>query len=191
MSQPSKNYVPTIMIILGATGDLIAKKIIPTLFHLYSKEKLPKLLHIIGFSRRDLSDKAFAEYVLKILKAGKIVKTSKKAEKIEAKKFVKLFSYQRGKFEDIHSYKELAKILGQIDGKWNVCTNKLFYLAVPPKYYETIFKNLAISSLTKACSPGEGWTRILVEKPFGKNLKTAIPAYRFKSFRHKCFHSRR
>lgn len=87
--------------------------------------------------------------------------------------FLSAFTYQRGNFESIDDYNLLAKRLGRIDEIWNICSNKLFHLAVPPKYNEKIFYNLADSGLTIPCGPGEGWTRVLVEKPFGKNLKEA------------------
>jgi len=60
-----------------------------------------------------------------------------------------------------------------VDGEWKVCSNKLFYLAVPPQNYESIFTHLKSSGLTLPCSPEEGWTRVIVEKPFGHDLKTA------------------
>jgi glucose-6-phosphate 1-dehydrogenase/6-phosphogluconate dehydrogenase (decarboxylating) len=63
--------------------------------------------------------------------------------------------------------------LAGIDKSWGVCTNKLFYLAVAPEMYETIFSNLSSSGLTRHCSPEEGWTRIIVEEPFGQDFETA------------------
>jgi glucose-6-phosphate 1-dehydrogenase len=67
----------------------------------------------------------------------------------------------------------LAKDLGRIDDAWMTCANKLYYLAVPPNYYKKILMNLEKSGLTEPCSPEEGWTRVIVEKPFGKDLKNA------------------
>jgi glucose-6-phosphate 1-dehydrogenase len=63
--------------------------------------------------------------------------------------------------------------LSQIDDKFGQCSNKLFYLAVPPIYYKTIFTHLHASGLSKPCGGDLGWTRILVEKPFGNDLKSA------------------
>ncbi|MCH7492513.1 glucose-6-phosphate dehydrogenase [Patescibacteria group bacterium] len=160
---------PTILILLGATGDLTAKKIVPALWNLYQKDKLPKKFRVVGFSRRELADDKFAKRVASILQKNKNIKTSRK--KIGA--FIKLFSYHSGLFERQTDYKKLAIKLQAFDRTWGVCTNKLFYLAVPPKYYESIFQNLASTGLTKPCSDITGWTRLIVEKPFGKDLKTA------------------
>jgi len=164
----SKN-IPTVIIVFGATGDLMAKKIAPSLYSLYSKNKLPKLFKVIGFARRDYSDEDFRNHVLKSLKAHKGVKGSK--AKLDS--FLKMFFYEQGLFQTKKDYTALAKTLGYVDDEWKVCSNKLFYLSVPPSFYEVIFKNLHSTGLTAPCSEKEGWTRVIVEKPFGNNLKTA------------------
>lgn len=161
--------IPTVLIIFGATGDLMTKKIVPALFHLFQKKRLPKLLHIIGFSRRPLSQEEFSDHIASITRKHE----SENLNDNSLSRFINLFSYQRGDFNQAESYHELAKKLGRIDGEWKVCSNKLFYLATPPQYNESIFHNLSTSGLTIPCSPEEGWTRLIVEKPFGKDLKTA------------------
>ena len=166
--QTSKN-IPTVFIIFGATGDLMTKKIVPALLHLYIKGKLPKLFKIIGFSRRELTEDEFKNHVLEIIKKH----DSDEAKTNEVNNFINLISYQKGRFDDINSYKMLASTLGITDKNWNVCSNKLFYLAVPPEFNKTIFENLHSSGLTIPCGPDEGWTRVIVEKPFGKNFETA------------------
>ncbi|MFN7088382.1 MAG: phosphogluconate dehydrogenase (NAD(+)-dependent, decarboxylating), partial [Candidatus Paceibacteria bacterium] len=194
--------IPTILVVFGATGDLMAKKIVPSLFHLFQKNKLPRLFKIIGFSRQELSDKTFRKSILQTLSVHKDIPAK------TCEEFCELFSYQQGVFQEKEGYKSLSKTFKQIDDVWGVCSNKLFYLAVPPQFYEIIFKNLANSGLTKPCHPEEGWTpleinrwrleqrakgktdmtkyptkrvgesltgwsRVLVEKPFGKDLATA------------------
>ncbi len=161
--------IPTVFIIFGATGDLMKKKIIPSLFHLYIHQKLPKLFKIIGFSRRDITLEEFKDYLTEIITAT----TKGPLNKEQVDSFINLFMYRRGDFQMLDYYKEVASTLGIVDGEWRVCSNKLFYLAVPPQYYKTIFENLAESGLTIPCGPDEGWTRVIVEKPFGKDLKTA------------------
>lgn len=157
---------PTILVIFGVTGDLSIKKLLPALFHLYMQKALPKQFAVIGFSRRDWSDEKFREEVKNILSHY-----AKNKSKLEA--FVKMFHFQAGLFHEKESYKNLSRHIDTIDKKWGVCTNTLFHLAVPPEYYALILKNLAHYGLTQKCGPGEGWSRILVEKPFGNDLKTA------------------
>lgn len=162
------NNIPTILVIFGATGDLMVKKIVPALFHLYIKNKLPKMFRIIGFARRPLTHEEFKQHVSSIL-----TKHHVDPDDPRVKDFFKYFFYHQGKFENIDDYNNLAKSVGRTDGEWKVCANKLFYLATPPQYNESIFKNLHDSGLTIPCSPEEGWTRVIVEKPFGRDLKTA------------------
>ena len=163
------NNIPTILVIYGATGDLIAKKIVPALFHLYEKKQLPKMIRIIGFSRRELTDESFKKHIFQILKVHHDINENSR----HIENFFRIFSYHPGKFDESTDYETLAKELGHIDGEWKTCANKLFYLAVPPENYKIIFTHLASSGLTIPCGPDGGWTRVLVEKPFGRDLKTA------------------
>ncbi|MBI3620435.1 glucose-6-phosphate dehydrogenase, partial [Candidatus Roizmanbacteria bacterium] len=163
-----KNF-PTILVIFGATGDLMGKKIVPALFHLYKKNKLPPLFQVLGVARRPFTHAEFRENVSALLAKHD------EAHLTDASLagFTRCFFYEQGDFRETDSYRSLARVMGRIDGEWKVCANKLFYLAVPPQYYETIFHQLASSGLTLPCSPAEGWTRVIVEKPFGHDLTTA------------------
>ena len=163
----SQNTLPTTFIILGATGDLMRQKLIPALFHLYRTGSLPTFFQVVGFARDDLNREGFQQMVREMAKA----KVEASEEEITA--FAKFFTYTKGTFEEKDGYTKLAEFLGYKDKSWKVCSNKLFYLAVPPQHYKTILKNLHSSGLGEPCSPEEGWTRIIVEKPFGKDLATA------------------
>ncbi len=160
----NKFHIPTIFVILGATGDLMHKKIVPALFHLYKGGYLPKMFHVIGFSRRHWDDRQFRDSLVEILEEHK---------EEDFDQFVRTWSYHEGSFENLDQYSDLAHKLGLYDDKWHVCSNKLFYIAAPPQYYSTILTNLHQSKLTEPCSPEEGFTRVLIEKPFGKDQKTA------------------
>ena len=162
-------FVPTILVIFGATGDLMGRKIAPAIFHLYCKNKLPKLFRVIGVARRPLSDDAFRAY----LRALILPHATSDHLRQQMDRFLASFCYEQGMFESDSNYRKLGIALGNIDGEWKTCSNKLFYLAVPPHYYHVICQHLAGSGLTVPCGQNEGWTRVLVEKPFGHNLKTA------------------
>ena len=163
-----QNLLPTIFVIFGATGDLMQKKLVPGLFHLYREGHLPDLFQVVGFANQELDTEGFRKMVAEMVTA-KVSDASQ--ESVE--KFTQFFAYQQGLFEEKEGYKNLAHTLGQRDGEWRVCSNKLFYIAASPQFYETIFRRLAASGLTKPCSEEEGWTRVIVEKPFGKDLQTA------------------
>lgn len=166
---PPRTTTPTVLVILGATGDLTARKLMPTLFRLYERGDLPPTLSIIGFSRRPLFTAQYRAMVRQMLDAAGHPKGKTR------EKFLSLIRYSQGYFDEPTGYHRLAELLGFHQGKWQTCSNRLFYLAVPPQYDERIFRLLARSGLTADCAPDdpEGWTRIVVEKPFGRDLKTA------------------
>lgn len=169
LSMKDKRHLPTVVVVFGATGDLMARKITPALFDLFTKGELPHMFRVVGVSRRAWKTEDFREHVENILKNH--VKDD--SHKVLIRKFTNFFFYNQGKFEVRRDYDALARDMGYIDEEWKVCSNKLFYLAVPPEHYKTILTSLHDSHLTDPCSPEEGWTRVLVEKPFGKDLKTA------------------
>jgi glucose-6-phosphate 1-dehydrogenase len=154
---------PTIIIVLGATGDLMQRKIAPSLWHLYRQNKLPETFRIIGFARRDLSDQDYRLWIKKALKEND--------PKLDD--FLANVQYFKGDLSNPNDYKNLGEDIGVIDGKIQACTNKIFYLAIPPAHYQPVMENLAGSGLTQSCSDEEGWTRVLIEKPFGSNLDSA------------------
>jgi glucose-6-phosphate 1-dehydrogenase len=164
-----KRHLPTVIVVFGATGDLMARKITPALFDLFIKGELPRMFRVIGVSRRKWSHDDFRSHVEKILHGH----VDRLDEKALISKFVSLFFYHQGTFEERNDYTKLAHDMGYIDQEWKVCSNKLFYLAVPPEHYKTILRYIHDSHLTDPCSPEEGWTRVLIEKPFGKDLESA------------------
>ena len=159
--------IPTIFVVLGATGDLMAKKIVPALFSLHEKKKLPPKFKLLGVSRREWADGDFRDHVRSILDVkAPYAKTS------SVESFLKLAAYHKLTFHEARDYEALKTTLKNIDDEWGVCTNKLFYLSVPPQFYDTILENLHASKLTEPCGPEEGWTRVIIEKPFGSDEKT-------------------
>jgi glucose-6-phosphate 1-dehydrogenase len=163
-----KACAPTVIVVMGATGDLTKRKIIPALYKLFVKKHLPEKWAMVGFSRQALSDEEFQERMHDAVSAHSKENLEEKTER----EFLKTISYVPGQFQENKDYASLAKELERIDLVWGMCSNKLFYLAVPPDFYKTIFENLDASGLTKPCGD-PNWTRVVVEKPFGKNLETA------------------
>jgi len=160
---------PTVLVVFGATGDLMERKIGPALFHLHEKGELPQRFRVIGMARRDIGDEPFRRCVTDAVNGHR----GSPADQSVLSAFVQAFSYSQGHFDDEAAYGRLVDTLNEIDDDWQVCSNKLFYLAVPPESYRTIFERLAASGLAASCGGDGGWTRILVEKPFGRDGKTA------------------
>jgi glucose-6-phosphate 1-dehydrogenase len=168
MVVPERN-IPTIFVAFGATGDLMRLKVVPALFHLFRKKELPQHFCIIGFGRRAWSDEEFRSHVRDIIeKHG-----THGADAAFVDSFLQLFRFQEGYAENTESYIALKKQFDILDKEWGVCANKLFYLAVAPELYEPICTNLSSSHLSDPCSPEEGWTRVIVEKPFGTDYESA------------------
>ncbi len=158
---------PTIMVVFGATGDLMRRKIIPAFFHLFDEDRLPEHFVVIGVSRRDIPTEEWRASV------KETVAEHLGREHPRVDEFAQLFQYQSSRFEDPQTYSEVAQRIAAVDGDWKICADKIFYLAVPPDYYRGILEYLAGSGLTDACGGPQGWTRVMVEKPFGKNIDEA------------------
>jgi glucose-6-phosphate 1-dehydrogenase len=165
---PLKQTTPTILVVLGATGDLMTKKIVPALFNLHGKKELPPQFKLVGVSRRDWDDDDLRKHIKDILRTKAPHASGKSVGS-----FLALTAYHKLTFDVLSDYAALGEMLKRIDNEWGVCTNKLFYLSVPPKFYGEILTNIHKSHLADGCSPEEGWTRVIVEKPFGSDEKTA------------------
>lgn len=153
---------PFVIVIFGATGDLAHTKLIPGLFNLYKAKQLPDDFFVYGFARRDITDAQFANLFEQF------------AEDKTWKSFTQHLFYQQGLFDEKTGYETLVKKLENLDKKMGACITRIFYLATPPSNYDTILDNLKTSELSAGCGQGSSkWTRIVIEKPFGKDLETA------------------
>lgn len=152
---------PFVMVIFGATGDLARNKLVPALDSLYMQNLLGDKFFIIGFARRPLNDKEFRE-MFKVSKG-----------------FARNLYYERGQFDERDAYERLTKRLEGFDKRMGACITRFFYLATPPDHYDVILELLEKTKLAEGCghpstSSGQAkWTRLIIEKPFGKDLKTA------------------
>lgn len=153
---------PFVMIIFGATGDLSHTKLIPGLLALFNQKMLPSEFFIIGYSRRDYDDASFKESF------------EEENSKEGWAEFSKHISYQKGTFESEEGYSELIAKLEGLDQKIGACITRFFYLATPPEHYSDILDKLVSTKLNEGCGQGSNkWTRIIIEKPFGRDLETA------------------
>ncbi len=156
------SMTPFILVIFGATGDLVQNKLIPSLFTLFKNKQLPEDFYVIGFSRRNLTDEEFHQYFKSQLTDD------------SWSDFSKHLFYQPGSFEERVGYESLNKKLLEIDEKIGACVSRFFYLATPPDHYEQILDQLVETKLSVGCGHEKGnWTRLVIEKPFGKDLDTA------------------
>lgn len=159
---------PTILCIFGITGDLSRKKLLGSVWDLYVRGLLPEKFSLLGFSRQELSREKFLAYVEEVIRAHRDTVDDEKM-----KVFLEKTSYHAGLFEEVVHYCEIDTIISRVEQRFGECANRLFYLAVPPAFYGTILDNISASGLARHCSEKDGWTRILIEKPFGRDLATA------------------
>ncbi|XP_031336188.1 glucose-6-phosphate 1-dehydrogenase-like isoform X1 [Photinus pyralis] len=150
---------PHSFVILGASGDLAHKKIYPTIWWLYRDNLLPKKIIFYGYARSKTTVADIKEKCDKYMKV-------KPSEEDAYSEFWKLNHYIAGNYDSRLDFEKLNQELcayesGQI-------ANRLFYLALPPSVYEVVTVNIR-----HACMSSKGWTRIIVEKPFGKDLDSS------------------
>jgi glucose-6-phosphate 1-dehydrogenase len=158
---------PCAIVIFGATGDLTHRKLIPALYNLAADGELPPAVTVIGFARRPKSDDEFRK---------ELAETTKQFSRQDVREDIwKTFSqslfYHQSEFEDESGYQSLAKRLDKIDEERGTRGNRLFYFAAAPEQFEPILKNLKAAGLNKAKEGG--WARVIIEKPFGRDLASA------------------
>ena len=155
---------PTILVLFGATGDLVAKKILPALLNLWKEQNLPTDFSIVAFGRRDMTDQTFRDYVREIL----VKRTDLNVDAETLGAFLETIAYHKGQFDVEADYAALnKKLAGMASGP----TSYVYYLAVPPELTKTISSGLHSAGLT---AEGEnGARRIIVEKPIGVSSDSA------------------
>jgi glucose-6-phosphate 1-dehydrogenase len=156
-----------LLVIFGASGDLTRRKLIPALFELYRQKLLPEQFAILGVGRTPLTTVSFRDNIISSL--GKLnISDNNKGNIIGP--FSKLLHYLSIETTEPGSYNLLRKEIERLNGKFKTSDNYIFYLATPPDLYEIIMRSLSMQQLNRHLS---GWRRIIIEKPFGNNLKTA------------------
>jgi glucose-6-phosphate 1-dehydrogenase len=152
----------TVIVILGASGDLAARKLIPALFALFIKKRLPEGTKIIGFSRRKYSDDAFRSLMLKAV--------GQTHDEAEWNAFAQTLFYHPGDIDQAGDYNSLSEKIRTMTGGGCNC---LFYLAVAPALYAGAIEHLGTSNLASE-SNGNGYRRVIIEKPFGRDLQSCL-----------------
>lgn len=159
---------PFTAVIFGATGDLTKRKLAPALFNLHRDGLLPETFYVLGVARQDLDDTVFQA------RMAEAVRTFSRGhvDQAEAEAFAARFHYLSGNFSDPGMYARLAERLAEADGTGaEERLSRLFYLATPPSFYPVILRGLGSVGLQEE-RVGQ-FARVVVEKPFGKDLATA------------------
>jgi glucose-6-phosphate 1-dehydrogenase len=163
-----KKLAPAAVVIFGITGDLARRKLLPALYHLAKDKLLPEGLEIIGVTRSGVG--------VETLVAGlrERIQQSGEAPNDETLTYIKdalrIVTMDLARVEE---YTKLKDALDQHEARIAMCTNRLFYLAVPSQTFGSIAELLGQAGLTKGCAHHVGESRLLIEKPFGYDLESA------------------
>lgn len=161
---------PNALIVFGASGDLVHRKLLVSIFRLYVDDLLGERFYILGCGRKKFTDDQFRS------KAEQSIRDiSDKASTEDLNAFRNRLYYISGDYDDLDLYRRIKDKLPELDVRHDVRESRVFYLSVPPFLYTTIVARLDTAGL--ACADGrdsERLTRLVVEKPFGKDLESAL-----------------
>ncbi|MBN2514148.1 MAG: glucose-6-phosphate dehydrogenase, partial [Sedimentisphaerales bacterium] len=170
---------PVSIVVFGASGDLACRKLYPSLYELYRRELMPSGFYVLGCGRSELSDDRFRDMVEESLENAGI------ENRQEFHDFLGRFYYESGHYDDIAFYTRIREKCITLDNFHNLDGCRIFYLSLPPFLYTTVTEKLRDVALTCKAETGRiQTTRLIVEKPFGSDLRTAKE---LDEHLHECF----
>ena len=161
---------PATFVLFGATGDLAHRKVIPALYHLWRTHLLPHDFMIVAMGRRDYTDETFREGLRESLANYSRVLP---IDLSVCDELCQRVVYHRCDFADPAGYASLAEMLDRIDEERGTRGNRLYYLATQPSAFAEIVAQLGRAGLDHERHEG-GWRRVVIEKPFGRDLDSAV-----------------
>ena len=159
---------PTIFVIFGITGDLAHRRLLPALYNLFKDNLLHDDTTVLGVSRHDVEAEDIIKRVEKL-----VLERDNSCDQAALDRFRGALQMQKLHPSDPADYKKLRQRLSHIENARGVCMNQLFYLSIPPKVYSDVVENLGSHGLADSCQHGPSASSLLVEKPFGHDLKSA------------------
>jgi glucose-6-phosphate 1-dehydrogenase len=159
---------PSILVIFGITGDLSERKLLPALYHLFKDGLLHEHTQIVGITRREVK-------IDDLLDGAKtcVLDEDGVCDPAAMKKLRGATNLFNMNVTEEADYQKLQTFLDQLEDKQGMCLTRLFYLAIPPQILTPIVKHLGAQGLNKGCGHGKSGARLLLEKPFGFDVKTA------------------
>src|SRR6202165_5419615 len=158
---------PCVMVIFGATGDLTHRKLLPALYNLALEHPLPAGFSVVAFARRPYSTEEYRQQALESINQ---YSRQKPVNPQVWENFAAGIHYLQADFNDPKGYEKLNNLLNLLDQERGTGGNRIFYLSTPPSQYPEIIQRLGAAGLNRS---RKGWTRIIVEKPFGHDLGSA------------------
>jgi glucose-6-phosphate 1-dehydrogenase len=161
---------PCTIVFFGASGDLFKRMLLPAVYSMHLNGTLPTGFALVGFSRSPYTDESFREYCRQQL--DEMMSDGRKPQGSLWDDFAARVSYISADFKDTNDFLKLKDRLAQNDKQFDTGGNHLFYLATPPPVFPEVVRQLKTAGLDPK-DDGSGWTRIVVEKPFGTDLASA------------------
>ncbi|GGO24498.1 glucose-6-phosphate 1-dehydrogenase [Microbispora rosea subsp. aerata] len=158
---------PCVLVLFGVTGDLAKRKLLPAIYDLGNRGLLPPGFSLVGFARRDWAHEDFAQVTYEAVKEH--ARTPFREE--VWKQLSEGIHFCPGEFSDDGAFDVLAMMLKEIDETRGTGGNYAFYLSVPPKFFPVVIQQLKRTNLARG--PEGSWRRVVIEKPFGHDLKSA------------------
>ncbi|HEY9523243.1 MAG TPA: glucose-6-phosphate dehydrogenase, partial [Thermopolyspora sp.] len=158
---------PCVLVLFGVTGDLAKRKLLPAIYDLGNRGLLPPGFSLVGFARRDWSHQDFAQVTHDAVKEH--ARTPFREEVWNQLR--EGIHFVQGEFADDGAFDALATALKEIDETRGTGGNYAFYLSVPPKFFPKVVQQLKRTGLAHA--PNGSWRRVVIEKPFGHDLRSA------------------
>ena len=152
------------IVIFGASGDLTRRKLIPSLFNLCRKDRIPQPYKVVGSGGSEFTDEEFRAHLLEGVKEFADFKFTDE----EWASFSQHLFYKHADYTDTEEFKALEKRLAEIEGG---PANRLYYMAIPPKLFPVVIENLDQTGQLKEKG---SWRRVVLEKPFGTDLASAM-----------------
>ncbi len=159
---------PSALVLFGVTGDLSRKKVMPAIYDLANRGLLPPGFALVGFARRDWADQDFAEIVHDSVREH--CRTPFREE--TWRQLASGIRFVAGDLADPLAYESLKKTVRELDETRGTQGNHAFYLSIPPGMFPTVLEHLKSSGLAESGSP-HSWRRVVIEKPFGRDLASA------------------
>ena len=159
---------PCTIVIFGASGDLTARKLIPALYRMFLSTSLPDPVSIVGCARTDYDHDTFLDFLQESCGADTRIDMTRWPE------FAARISYLPLRYDSLHDFLKLATLLDSLDLQRNTRGNRLFHLALPPSLYASVATLIGQAGLAGEFENGRGWSRIVIEKPFGRDLDSAL-----------------
>ena len=167
--QVERTPEPNTVVIFGASGDLTRRKLVPALYNLGLDRLLPNNFAVVGLARRPIPHDEFRRQMLEGVNA---FSRNRPAQPEVWDNFAQGVFYSPGSFDDPAAYRQLGELLDRLDHERGTSGNRLFYLATAPEYFPVIIQQLGATGLDQ--SLGGGWVRVIIEKPFGRDLASAV-----------------